>query len=316
MRLGACTRLIVISDPDIDPVSVLVVDDDATSRLGLLRALREIGFRCETAPDGEAAWELLQKERFDIVLSDLRMPRVDGIELCRRVRARHGREQQSRGYVAFIIMSGISDREHVHAALGAGADEYLVKPIDMEELELRLANAERVARTQKRLRRDSEGAFLLARIDPLTGVSNRLRMEEDLRTLVAESTRYGGRSVALAMCDVDYFKRFNDSHGHVAGDEKLREVAQTLRDTLREADRVYRYGGEEFVVLLPEQCGADAVLAMDRVRAAVERRCGITLSAGIAELTPETRDVASWLRAADAALYRAKDAGRNRVVAA
>lgn len=306
----------MISDPDIDPVSVLVVDDDATSRLGLLRAIREVGFRCEAAADGDEAWSRLSHERFDIVISDWRMPKMDGIELCRRVRARHGHEQGGRGYVAFILMSGLSDRAHMFTALGAGADEYLVKPIDLKELELRLANVERIARTQKRLRRDSEGAFLLARVDPLTGIGNRLRMEEDLRTLVAEAARYGGRSWALAMCDVDWFKRFNDTHGHVAGDEKLRQIAETLRDTLREGDRVYRYGGEEFVIVLPEQSGDDAIAAMDRVRAAVEQRCAVTLSVGVAERTPETRDVASWLRAADAALYRAKDAGRNRVVAA
>lgn len=306
----------MISDPDIDPVSILVVDDDETSRLGLLRALRGIGFRCEAAADGAEAWERLSHERFDIVISDVRMPKMDGIELCRRVRARHGHEQATRGYVSFILMSGLSDRAHMFTALGAGADEYLVKPIDMEELELRLANVERIARAQKRLRRDSEGAFLLARVDPLTGVGNRLRMEEDLRTLVAEASRYGGRAWALAMCDVDFFKRFNDTHGHVAGDEMLKLVAETLRDTLREADRVYRYGGEEFVVVLPEQSGPYALAAMDRVRAAVERRCGITLSVGVAELSERTRDVASWLRAADQALYRAKDTGRNRVVAA
>jgi diguanylate cyclase (GGDEF)-like protein len=114
---------------------------------------------------------------------------------------------------------------------------------------------------------------------------------------------------------VDHFKRYNDAHGHVAGDDALRKVAHTLGEVFRESDRVYRYGGEEFVIVFPEQSAGEASAAVERARAAVEASCDVTLSAGVAHLA-EGADVRGWLEAADAALYRAKSAGRNRVVAA
>lgn len=291
------------------PLTVLVVEDDADTREEVGRAVEERGHRWVGATDGVDALRVLKERSFDLVLSDLRMPLMDGLELCRRVRAR-----EDGGYTYFMLMTGLSDREHLLAGLGAGADEYLTKPLDFAEFELRMAAAERVVRSHKKLRRDSEGSFRLARVDALTGVGNRLRMEEDLRALLGEVHRYGKRC-ALALCDVDHFKRYNDTHGHLAGDDLLRSIAQTIHRMLRAADHLYRYGGEEFVVVFPEQSVAEATAAMERIRAEVAETCGITVSAGVAAPDGAT-DPKRWIAAADAALYRAKGGGRNRVEAA
>jgi diguanylate cyclase (GGDEF)-like protein len=167
------------------------------------------------------------------------------------------------------------------------------------------------------LRRDSQASFRAARLDALTQVSNRFCMEEDLRVLWSRATRYSHRC-SIAIGDIDRFKQHNDRFGHVAADGVLRRMAQAIRDGLREGDSVYRYGGEEFVVVLPDQGLAEATAALDRVRAAVERLSvgegAVTISFGVAQLD-RLRDASleEWLERADAALYRAKEGGRNRV---
>lgn len=291
------------------PLSVLVVEDDADTRDAIEHAVADRGHQCFSAMDGLDALRVLGDSQVDVVLSDWRMPRLDGLELCRRVR-----ESAEGDYTYFMLMTGLSDREHLITGLGAGADGYVTKPLDWAEFDARMATAERVVRSQKRLRRDSEGSFRLARIDALTGVGNRLRMEEDVRALLGEVRRYGKRC-ALALCDIDHFKRYNDTYGHLAGDELLRSVAQTIQAKLRSSDHLYRYGGEEFVITFPEQSVAEGTAAMERIRAAVSEGCGITISAGVAE--PENAvEPTEWIASADVALYRAKDGGRNRVEAA
>lgn len=248
---------------------------------------------------------------------------MSGAELCRRVRS-----AEDGAYTYFILMTGHHDREHLLEGMAAGADDYQKKPIDLDELEARLVSAARVVTLHRRLsdrekelRRDSSALFAVSRTDPLTGVGNRLRMEEELTAAYARAKRYGHR-FALAIVDVDRFKQFNDGFGHLAGDEALRQVASTLRAGLRSADAVFRYGGEEFVLVLPEQSLVDAVGAVDRMRRALEEQCiggpepGVllTFSAGVAELDPgEDENVGTWLARADAALYFAKSNGRNRV---
>jgi diguanylate cyclase (GGDEF)-like protein len=287
---------------------VLVVEDDDESRDVIGGAVRDLGYRCTTASDGAEARALLERNTFDVVVSDWRMPGLEGTELCRYIRSHDTGE-----YTYFIMVTGLNDRDHLLAGLSAGANDYLVKPLDFDELTLRLHNAEQVIEAQKKLRRDSEGSFRLARVDALTGVGNRLRMEEDLRALASDIARYGKRC-ALALCDVDHFKAYNDLHGHLAGDELLRAIARTVGQVLRAGDHVYRYGGEEFLIVFPEQSVAEATAASERVRAAVAERCGATVSAGVAAASGP--DAKTWLAAADEALYRAKESGRNRVEAA
>jgi diguanylate cyclase (GGDEF)-like protein len=265
-----------------------------------------------------------QREPADVILSDWQMPRMDGLELCRRTRV----ASDDTTYTYFILLTSFGDKDHFIRGMEAGADDYHTKPVDVDELGARLVSAARVLGVYRRLaeknaslRRDSQASFLAARVDELTGVGNRLSMNEDLRALRSRAKRYGHR-YSIAIGDVDRFKSYNDHFGHLAGDEVLRRIAQQIREGLRGGDGLYRYGGEEFVVVLPEQPLAEAERAIDRVRKAVEdlaipshREHGVvTISFGVAQVDPILdRAPEDWLRRADAALYRAKSAGRNRV---
>jgi two-component system, cell cycle response regulator len=305
-------------------VRVLVVDDDVDSRQMLEEAVTSLGHECIGASDGKEAFAMQQAQAVDVILSDWSMPEMTGVELCRRVRAR-----ESAGYTRFVLMTAFGDREHLLEGLRAGADDYLTKPVDLEELEARLVSAMRVITQQRALARriaklgeESQAASDAARRDPLTQISNRLQLREDLAALRSRVSRYGHRYCA-SITDVDFFKSYNDAYGHVVGDEVLRRVADTIRSTLRQGDTVYRYGGEEFLAILPEQTLAEAGRAMDRVRAAVAELAiphaaspvgAVTVSVGVAEMSDAAVSHEDWLHRADVALYRAKREGRNRVV--
>jgi two-component system chemotaxis response regulator CheY len=306
------------------PLKVLLAEDDDVARRVLAGAVCSLGYECREARDGLEAWEMHCREPADVIISDWQMPHMDGLELCRRTRV--SREEGT--YTYFILMTAFDDMEHFARGMEVGADDYHPKPVDLDELRARLASASRVlgayrelAEKNAILRRDSQASFRFARIDSLTQVANRFSMDEDLKTLWSRAKRYG-HGYSVAICDVDRFKAFNDHLGHVAGDEALRRVAQAIRSELREGDGLYRYGGEEFLVLLPEQPLAEATSAMNRVRGAVEGlaipapggRGVLTISVGVADLD-SSRDptLEDWLRRADAALYRAKSSGRNRV---
>lgn len=302
---------------------LLVVEDDAVARSALRELLSDLGYECHVAGDGIDALEAHKARPFDLILSDWKMPRSDGMELCRAVRARDGRAR----YTYFVLMTAYTNRRQLVAGLRGGADDFIGKPIDIDELEARLVAAERVIRLHRglsaknrSLRRDSERFFRQARIDPLTGLPNRLELDEDLPRLAAQAAGVPG-SACIAMCDVDHFKLYNDTFGHPAGDDVLRRVAATIRTSLRQSDSVYRYGGEEFVVMLPEQSADEARAAMERVRKAVEALAlpnpaapggGLTISVGIAAVVAEDEQKA-WVARADRALYDAKANGRNRV---
>jgi diguanylate cyclase (GGDEF)-like protein len=307
----------------VHPLEILVVDDDAGSRSPLVAALRQQGHSCREAGDADEALRALKKLHADVVLCDWEMPGTSGLELCRQTRAQNGYGP----YTYFILMTGHDDPRRLLGAMKAGADDYERKPVDLDELEARLVLASRVVALHRclreqaaRLRRDSQRLYVASHTDALTGVDSRLALEETLEAVRSERERYGRRA-SLAVCDVDLFKQYNDRFGHVAGDDALRRVAQAIKAHLRASDRVYRYGGEEFVVLLPEQGLEEAALAIDRVRQEIERlhietpapSQWLTMSAGVAELGTEDATGSDWIKRADAALYRAKARGRNLV---
>jgi diguanylate cyclase (GGDEF)-like protein len=301
-------------------IDVLVVDDDDDLRSAVVHVIMGLGYSCRAAPDGAEALTQHDHDPADIVLTDWKMPRMNGLELCQALKTR-----DPPPYV--ILTTAFNRRIRLLEAIRGGADEFLRKPIDLDELEVRLMAGVRLVRARaalaernEQLRHDSARSFLAARTDPLTSLANRLLLEEDLVRILANSARYAHRC-SVAICDVDYFKQYNDRYGHVAGDVALRQVAATLRDAVRATDTVYRYGGEEFLILFPEQSEDQAALAMDRIRESVQS-LGIsnspasaidvlTISAGVAEVTQSTKD--EWIARADSALYLAKSSGRNCV---
>jgi two-component system, cell cycle response regulator len=306
-------------------MKVLIAEDDGVSRLMLRRSVEQLGHECLVAHDGEAAWELFRQHEVDTVVTDWMMPGLDGVELCRRIRA-HDREL----YTYVILLTALDGKEYLLAGLGAGADDYLTKPLDRDELRARLQGAARVTSLQRQLaeksaelERVNHALAESARRDPLTGLGNRLQLHDDLFRLQRWFERYG-RGYGVALCDVDRFKRYNDTYGHLAGDEALRAIGRAIDDSTRDGDLTYRFGGEEILVILPEQSAKRSAIAMERARGAVERlgiphvgnepHGSVTISVGVAAQAPGER--VPWeqlLGQADAALYRAKQGGRNRV---
>jgi two-component system, cell cycle response regulator len=312
-------------------VKVLIAEDDGMSMLMLRRAVERIGHAALCAENGLAAYQMLVMHAPDAVLSDWQMPGMDGIELCRRIREQE--ERRSGTYTYFIFLTSLDGKQQFLEGMQAGADDYLTKPIDMDELAVRLFAATRVTSLHRKLheqnlelerrRRENHEA---ARTDALTSLGNRLRLREDLARLAGQARRVGSPCSA-ALCDIDEFKRYNDHHGHLAGDEALLRVAQTLSREMRAGDTVYRYGGEEFLVILADQSEKAAAVAMDRLRQSVKQLAiphggknppgQVTMSVGVAEMTGEDKEPwDAWLKRADEALYRAKAEGRNRVVCA
>jgi diguanylate cyclase (GGDEF)-like protein len=288
-------------------MDVLIADDDATSRLVVSAAVERLGHRCTLAEDGSEAWRRYQELLPDVVITDWQMPGMDGTALAEAIRGLTGVP-----YAYVIVLTGAADEDAARRTMEVGADDLLVKPLDVAQLERKLIAAGRVTALHRRMHDD-------ARQDALTGLGNRLRLAEDLELLCGRVERYG-HVYSVALFDVDGFKDYNDGAGHLAGDDVLRRVAAEFERQIRTGDALYRYGGEEFLVLLPEQPLEAAALAAERLRAAVEalglpHPAGgvVTVSAGVAALADEGCTPDELFELADKALYRAKEGGRNRV---
>jgi two-component system chemotaxis response regulator CheY len=306
---------------------VLIADDDVTSRLELLAIASRLGHECHVATDGSNAWEVLVTEQIDVLLTDWMMPGIEGPELCRRVRGQLGDER----YIYIVMITVLGQQDKVLDGMQAGADDYLVKPVDPFAVRTRLVAAERVTalhrqlvESQARLKGANRELLSLSLTDTLTGLGNRRRMEEDLTRTHARAIRVG-RSYGMMLLDIDHFKLYNDHYGHQAGDEALRQLALCLGEAVREDESIYRYGGEEFLVLLPDCSVEDAAQAGERIRRAVTERAiphgfrpttppVVTLSGGVSCWAPgSTHSVPDLLHRADKALFEAKEAGRDRV---
>jgi diguanylate cyclase (GGDEF)-like protein len=305
---------------------VLIAEDDAASRMILRRAVQRFGHEVLVAEDGRKAWKLYRETPgVDVVISDWMMPDMDGLELCHRLR-----EEKRDEYTYFIFLTTLNGKEHLLEGMQAGADDYLSKPLDRDQLEVRLIAAARITALHRQLTKQKEELeklnselFKQARRDPLTRLGNRLRLREDLDALRDRVERCG-HSYCAILCDVDSFKLYNDHYGHLKGDEVLQKVAKAILQSFRSRDACYRYGGEEFLIILPEQTLESTALAAERLRRAVEELAipheasepgGIvTVSCGLAELSPgEKKTVEEFLKEADEALYQAKESGKNKV---
>ncbi|PRA20170.1 diguanylate cyclase response regulator [Arthrobacter sp. MYb23] len=291
-------------------MKILIADDDQISRMITKAAVEQSGHECIVAVDGDSAWQLYKEHSPEAVVTDLMMPGLNGLDLCRAIRAA---EEDSYTYVILVTSHG--SRKDVLAGMEAGADDYVTKPLDPFSLHIRLLAAHRITSLHADLARYRSALTEQARTDPLTKLHNRLKLAEDLGTL--------DRDYCLAMVDVDNFKSYNDIYGHQAGDAALIAIASTLAGEVRKSDGVYRFGGEEFLLVLRDQQADDARMVMERVRSAVQdlriEHSGdpdgvLTISAGISAFTDGHRaGTEQLLREADLALYAAKASGRNRV---
>ncbi len=292
-------------------MKILIAEDQAPSALYLARTLEKLGHETTIASDGEQAWRSLQNDQAPVLLSDWMMPLLDGPALCRRIRS--GAMER---YTYIILLTSRDRRDDRLEGLRAGADDFLIKPPDPDELAVRLEIAERILKVHAQLARQNERLAELAAVDELTGTKNRRRFREDLDLLYAQTQRLG-TPLSLIMLDLDQFKEYNDTFGHPAGDEILKRLGSTLRSSLRSHDVVARYGGEEFVILLPATGGDEAMEVAERLRRSIASgawpRRQVTASLGVATIGPGTTTATALVEHADCALYQSKQAGRNRV---
>lgn len=300
-------------------MQILVAEDDPVTRRLLRKTLESWGHDVTAVADGASAWVRWQQGGIRLLIADWMMPGMDGPELCHRIRAANTGSLQP---VYLIILTARDTVQDLATAFKAGADDFIRKPFDNDELRARLQAGERILALTQELIRAREEMERLALTDALTGLPNR-RAILDLLRKEEDRMRRDNRPVAIVMGDIDHFKAVNDRYGHKDGDRVLRLVADGLAASVRGADTVARWGGEEFLLLLP---GADVIQAAEvaercRTLIASQRLTGpdgqtfqVTISLGAAATEGTNRcDVMALVQQADKALYWAKNAGRNRV---
>ncbi|WP_165233509.1 diguanylate cyclase [Aquisphaera insulae] len=293
-------------------MEILIVDDQRTTCLALAWKLVKMHHVPRVATSAEEAWALLEGNDWRLVITDWVMPGMSGTDLCRRIRSR-----VDRPYVYTMMLTGLTGRENRLEGLESGADDFLTKPVDFEELAVRLSVARRILAVQADLEAKNFLLKAMASTDPLTGLANRRSLHAAAEGLAERGTAESPHS--LVMLDVDRFKSFNDEFGHGAGDEVLRSVPGIIRSSVRTDDLVARTGGEEFVVFLPETSGGKADGLAEGIRSSIASHdwpCRpITVSAGVAttRLAWEPTAMPGLMEEADQALYHSKRSGRNRV---
>lgn len=312
-----------------DRLDVLIVDDDPTIRMMLKKLLTAQGHTVSVATNGREGLLMMQDRRFDLLIVDWMMPEMDGISLVRMLRNTGVGE-----HLYMLMLTAHGDNSHMVEAFEAGVDDFMTKPIEPRILQARLSAGMRAVRIRRvleserdRLHSDvrtlteiQKEAMEAALTDPLTGLYNRRHANERLRELWAQALR-DNRPLGVMMIDIDHFKQVNDTYGHAAGDAVLKQFSGILRKHSRVPDIVCRFGGEEFLVLLPDTSLAGVELLAERIRASCETTqfdadghiVMLTASLGIAEKSASMTHYEKLLKAADRALYTAKHSGRNRV---
>jgi len=303
----------------------LIADDSIVSRHLLDATLRKWGYEVVVACDGVEAWNVLQSEDApNLAILDWVMPGLTGPEVCRRVRERVKEVKEKDTYTYILLLTSKSLKEDLIEGMEAGADDYVTKPFDQHELKVRLRAGTRIIDLQRELVMAKEELREQATKDFLTRIWNRSSILDILQRELARGGREK-RPVGVVLADLDHFKSVNDTYGHFAGDAVLREFARRMLTSIRAYDAIGRYGGEEFLVILPGCDEAATLRQAERMRAALdvepmiindEQRL-VTCSFGAVTWTPgQTVSADALIRVADDALYSAKHQGRNRVVAA
>jgi len=292
-----------------DSLCVLVVEDHPDQRDLEALFLRQEGYRVLTASNGVEALKALRAEQVHIILSDIMMPKMDGFEMIKNIRG----DAELKHIYIIMVTARIQEGDRVRG-LDLGADDYITKPFSFSELLARIRGGVRVVQYQQQLEHQTQ-------TDALTGLYNRRAFEKRLTEEIERATRHG-HSLSLLMLDADNFKIINDTHGHQAGDAALVRISEILRTEMRKSDFLSRFGGEEFVLILPENHHEDARRAAERilseVRSAVfttnDAQFSLTVSIGVSSTSIHRYSTASeMVEDADRALYAAKHNGKNRV---
>jgi diguanylate cyclase (GGDEF)-like protein len=318
----------MVLDP-LQPIRILLVDDDLVVRAKIGEALSLDGFDLILAENGNAGLAAYMKHHPDIVLVDGVMPDLDGFEFCEKLK-----ELESNRLTPILMITSLDDDDSVEKAFAAGANDYITKPVNLSILRQRVKNMVQQSQQLKdkfkiaeELQQDNQNLKILATLDSLTKLYNRrgfeqyLQQEWDLMQRICAP-------LSLIMCDIDFFKNYNDTYGHPAGDRCLIKVGAAMRNAVRRSsDLVARYGGEEFVVVLPNTDAMGAVYVAENIRTAIKALqihhsssvVGeyVSMSLGVATVIPNpSNDISEAIDASDRALYEAKAQGRDRVIVA
>jgi two-component system cell cycle response regulator len=298
-------------------VKILIADDSIVSRHLLEATLRKWGYDVMVACDGAEALDLLQRENAPaLIILDWMMPGMTGVEVCRRIRERDGEP-----YTYILLLTSKSQKEDLIEGMDAGADDYITKPFDQNELQVRLRAGTRLVDLQAQLLKAREDLRDQATRDSLTRLWNRSSILGELARELARSER-DARPLGVVIVDLDHFKQINDTYGHLAGDAVLREAARRMQSSIRQYDSLGRYGGEEFLILFPGCGEAESYTLADRLRKQLAQNemsvndsaVRVTASFGVTIAMPgEAWTEEALIRRADEALYVAKKSGRNRV---
>jgi len=294
--------------------SVLIVDDEVGVRDSMQEFIEMAGFKPAIASSAEEALELIRSNSIQVVITDIMLPGMGGLELTRLVKKEYDAD--------VIVMTGYSGDYSYEEAINMGASDFVIKPVRLEELLLRL---KRVLKerdlTQERVRM-MEKLQKLAITDGLTKLHNSRSFYSQIEVEVDRFNRYK-HPLSLLLLDIDHFKHYNDTYGHLEGDKVLVRISQIIRSCLRKLDTAYRYGGEEFTVILPETTCEEASNVAERIRIAVKAEkfdpdsqndIIITISIGVTQYSPE-EELSAFIQRADKAMYSSKQNGRNKVTA-
>ena len=293
-------------------VRILIVDDDVDVRTTMHDYIKRAGYAPCMAATAEEALQLLGKEDFHIVITDIILPGLGGLELTNLIKKNNNSD--------VIVTTGYSDDYSYEEAINIGASDFVIKPVRLEELLLRVKRVLKERQLTEERTRMMKKLQRLATTDGLTKLYNSRSFYSQLELEVDRYNRYK-HPLSLLLLDIDHFKEYNDTFGHLEGDKVLVRFSQLIKTCLRTNDSAYRYGGEEFTVILPETGAAKAKNVAQRIRAALEaetfrplpgQNVTITISIGVTEYYPK-EELSTFIQRADKAMYCSKQSGRNRV---
>jgi two-component system cell cycle response regulator len=299
-------------EPSKKDMHVLIVDDDRSIRNTMHQYINNAGYHTRSAASAEEALELLKKNRFHVVITDIILPGIGGLELTKVIKQDNGAD--------VIVVTGYSDDFSYEEAINIGASDFVIKPVRLEELLLRLKRVLKERQLTEERIRMMEKLQKLAITDGLTKLYNSRSFYSQLELEVDRFNRYK-HPLSLLLLDIDRFKDYNDSYGHLEGDKVLVRFSQLIKTCLRTNDSAYRYGGEEFTVILPETGGEEARTVAQRIRTALETEkfspvegqpVTITISIGVTQYHPK-EELSTFIQRADKAMYLSKQNGRNKV---